>query len=101
MMAPHLKINFVVYRLTVENFMRLSQFAQFFSFTELNCYTIPHILTHSVNLCFGLNRASKTNVGLGPGSGFKMKPIYSSGKDVAYHDQVKTVLDICKDETMS
>jgi len=27
-MAPHLKINFMVYRMTVENFMLLSQFAQ-------------------------------------------------------------------------
>jgi len=35
-MAPHLKINFVVYRLTVESFMLLSQFAQYFSFNELN-----------------------------------------------------------------
>jgi len=75
MMAPYLKINFVVYRLTVENFMLLSQFAQFFSFTEFNCYTIAHILTHSVNLACGLNRASKINVGLGPGSDFKMRPI--------------------------
>jgi len=41
MMAPHLKTNFVVYRLTAEeNLMLLSQFAQFFNFTELNCYTV-------------------------------------------------------------
>jgi len=32
--APHLKINCMVYRLTVENFMHLSQFAQFLNFKE-------------------------------------------------------------------
>jgi len=35
---------------------------------------VAHILTHSENLSFGVNRASKVNVGLGPGSGFKMRP---------------------------
>jgi len=68
----------MVYRLTVENFMLLSQFVQFFIFTELKCYTITHILTQSVNMAFRLNRASKFNFGLGPGSGFKMRPIYNS-----------------------
>jgi len=78
-MTPLPKINLTVYRLTVEKFMLLSQFAQLFSFTELNCYTIVHILTHSVNLAFGLNRASKPNFELGPGSGFKLRPINNSG----------------------
>jgi len=35
-MAPHLKINFMVYGLTAESFMLLSQFAQYFGFNELN-----------------------------------------------------------------
>jgi len=39
-MAPHLKVNFIVYRLSVENFILISQFAQFFNFAELNCYAI-------------------------------------------------------------
>jgi len=38
-MAPYLKIIYMVCRLTVEKFMLLSQFAQFFNFTELNVYT--------------------------------------------------------------
>jgi len=37
------------------------------------------IVCFSVNLVFGINRASKINVGLGPGSGFKMKSVYNSG----------------------
>jgi len=36
------------------------------------------ILTHSVNSLSGLNWASKTNVGLAPGSDFKMRPVYNS-----------------------
>jgi len=36
--------------------MLLSQLAQFFNFTELNCYTIAHIVTHSVNLAFGFQK---------------------------------------------
>ena len=49
-MTPHLKINFMVYRWTVENFMLLSQFAQFFNFTELNGYTIRHGLSEGHSL---------------------------------------------------
>jgi len=48
---------------------------------------VAHIVTHSVNLAFGLNRASKINVGLGPGSGFKVKPIYNSAPAI-YHQNV-------------
>jgi len=53
------------------------------------CYsTVAHILTPSVNLVFGPNRASKINIGssrvracdfgLLPGSGLKMRPFYNS-----------------------
>jgi len=52
------------------------------SYTRTLRFLIPCILTHSVNLSFGLNRASKMNVGLGPGSGFKIKPVYNSGLEV-------------------
>jgi len=38
-------------------------------------------LTHSVNLAFDLNGASKINVGFGPGSDFKMRPIYNSDQN--------------------
>jgi len=80
-MTPHLKTNLMVYRLTVENFVLFTQFAQFFNFTESNCYTIAHVLTHSVSLAFRLNRASKINVGIEPGSGFKMRPVCNSDFD--------------------
>jgi len=39
---------------------------------------VAHILTFSVIWLSGLNRASKINVGLDPGSGFKMRPFHNS-----------------------
>jgi len=41
-------------------------------------------LTYSANLAF-LNRASKINVGLGSGSGFKIRPVYNFALDRPYN----------------
>jgi len=38
--------------------------------------TVGRILTHSIIWLSGLNRASNINVG--PGSAFKMRPVYNS-----------------------
>jgi len=43
---------------------------------------VGNILIHSVNLAFGPKSASKINVGLGLGSGFKMRPVYNSVMEV-------------------
>jgi len=48
------------------------------------CSVVARILTPSLNVAFGLNRASKNKCraragfGLRPGSGFKMRPFYNS-----------------------
>jgi len=42
---------------------------------------VVHILTHSVNLPFGLNGTSKINVRFGRDSGFKLRPNYNSGSE--------------------
>jgi len=40
---------------------------------------VTHVMTHREILLSVVNRVSKIYVGLGPGSGFKMRPVCSSG----------------------
>ena len=66
-MVPHLKINFMIYRLTVESFMLLSQFAKYLSFNHLNGCTVRNTAERSfskLRLIKTLHRSTITDESL-------------------------------------